>query len=47
MLVKVLKWIFSEAQDGKDIADHFIGTGKVQTRRWVKSGNDAVTVHDL
>ena len=26
MLVKVLKWIFSEAQDGKDIADRIIGT---------------------
>ena len=28
MLVKVLKWIFSEAQDGKGVADRFIGTKK-------------------
>ena len=47
MLVKVLKWIFSEAQDGKDIADRIIGTEKGQVRRWVKCGNDAVTASDL
>ena len=47
MLVKVLKWIFSEAQDGKDIADRIIGTEKGQVRRWVKCRNDAVTATDL
>ena len=26
MLVKVLEWLYSEAQDGKDVADRFIGT---------------------
>ena len=47
MLVKVLKWIFSEAQDGKDIADRIIGTEKGQVRRWVKCGSDAVTASDF
>ena len=47
MLVKVLKWIFSEAQDGKDIAGRIIGSEEDQVRRWVKCGNDAVTATDL
>ena len=47
MLVKVLSWIFSKAQDGKDIADRFIGAGKGQVCRWVKNGNDAATANDL
>ena len=49
MLVKVLKWIFSEAQDGKDIAGriYIIGSEEDQVRRWVKCGNDAVTATDL
>ena len=28
ILVKILIWIFSEANDGKDMADQFIGTAK-------------------
>ena len=46
MLVKVLKWIFSEAQDGKDIADRVIVTKK-GVRRWVKCRNGAVTANAL
>ena len=47
MLVKVLEWLYSEAQDGKDVADRFIGTKKGQVKLWVKEGNDAVTAEDL
>ena len=47
MLVKVLEWLFSEAQDGKDVADRVIGTKKGQVKQWVKDGNDAVTADDL
>jgi len=43
MLVKVLEWLYSEAQDGKDVADRFIGTKKGQVKMWVKGGYDAVT----
>ena len=32
ILVKVLKWIFRKAQDGKDIAACIIGTEKGQVR---------------
>ena len=28
MLVKVVKWLYSEAQDGKDMCGRFIGTEK-------------------
>ena len=42
--VKVLEWLFSEAQDGKDVADRFIGTKKGWVKLWV---NDAVTAEDL
>ena len=45
--MKVLEWLFSEAQDGKDVADCFIGTKKGQLKLWVKGGNDAVTAEAL
>ena len=47
MLVKVLEWLYSEAQDGKDVADRVIGTKKGQVKQWVKDGNDAVTAADF
>ena len=47
MLVKVLKWICSEAQDGKDIADHLIGKGNYQVHFWVKNSNAAVSAYDF
>ena len=47
MLVKVLKWMYSEAQDGKDVADRFIGTKKGHVEQWVKAGNDAATADQL
>ena len=47
MLVKVLKWMYSEAQDGKDVADRFIGTKKGHVEQWVKGGNDAATADQL
>ena len=43
MLVKVVKWLYSEAQDGKDMCDRFIGTEKGHLECWVKEGNDAAT----
>ena len=43
----MLKCIFSEAQDGKDIADRIIGTEKGQVCRWEKCGKDAATANDL
>ena len=47
MLVKVLKWIFSEAQDGKGAADRFIGTKKGHVKQWAKAGTDAATAEQL
>ena len=32
MRVKVLEWLRSEAYDGKDVADRFIGTKKVRLK---------------
>ena len=47
ILVKVLKWIFSEAQDGKGVADRFIGTKKGHVKQWAKAGTDAATAEQL
>ena len=46
LLVRVLEWLFSEAQDGKDVADRVIGTKKGRVKQRVKDGNDAVTADD-
>ena len=33
MLVKVLEWLYNEAQDGKDVADWVIVTKKGQVKQ--------------
>ena len=47
MLVKVLKWLFSEAQDGKDVCDRVIGTEKGHMECWVNQRNEAATAEQL
>ena len=47
MLVKVVKWLYSEALDGKDMWDRFIGTEKGHLECWVKEGNDAATAEQV
>ena len=42
-LVKALEWLYSEAQDGKDVADCFIGTKKGLVKLWMKGGNGSVS----
>ena len=47
MLVKVLKWLFSEAQDGKDVCDRVIGTEKGHMECWVKKRSEAATAEQV
>ena len=47
ILVKVLNWLCSEAQDGNGICDRFIGTEKGHLECWVKAGNDATTAEQV
>ena len=41
--MKVVKWLFNEAQNGKDMCDRVIGTEKGHLEFWVDQGNDAAT----